>query len=248
MVESLDRDVREAFQAIDELGRLTTPESIVARLADYLSRYGFTSFLMTGLPSQQQRVEPHILLNGWTDGWLDRYVKASHYLHDPCVRHCFATIEPFVWSEIPAQLLETKKAQQVMDEAKEFGHAEGLCVPLHDVYGSQAVVTMAGRHVELPPGARRMVHLASLYAYGAAERTLRTSGYAALGQEGRLTERERDVVRWMAEGKTFWEISVILGITESTVNDHMRKIRQKLGTRNAAHTVTEAIRRREIRH
>jgi LuxR family quorum sensing-dependent transcriptional regulator len=54
-------------------------------------------------------------------------------------------------------------------------------------------------------------------------------------------------MRWTAEGKTFWEIGKILGISEATVNDHMRHIRAKLGTRNATHSLAEALRRREIR-
>ncbi|MGO4571507.1 LuxR family transcriptional regulator [Microvirga sp. 2TAF3] len=233
------------FEVIDALGRLNEPEAIFARLAEYLARYGFTSFLVTGLPSQKERLEPYILLNGWPIGWFERYKEVNHYRHDPCVRHCFSTIEPFAWDELPAQLIQGKEPQRVMDEATDFGLAGGLCIPLHDVYGSQAVVTMAGQQIELAPSARRMVHLASLYAYGAAERSIRAPTYHKC--ESRLTERERDVLLWSAEGKTFWEIGMILGISEATVNDHMRHIREKLGTRNATHSLAEALKRRELR-
>lgn len=245
MVSSAPSDVTDTFEVIDELGRLHDPEAIFARLAEYLGRYGFTSFLVSGLPSQRERLEPYILLNGWPTGWFERYTAVNHYRHDPCVRHCFSTIEPFAWNELPSNLLEGPEAKLVMNEAVDFGLAEGLCIPLHDVYGSQAVVTMAGQQIELTPSARRMVHLASLYAYGAAERSVRIPTYHK--GDGRLTERERDVMRWIAEGKTFWEIGKILGIAEATVNDHMRHIRAKLGTRNATHSLAEALRRREIR-
>ncbi len=245
MVSNISSEVTDTFAVIDELGRSKDPETIFARLAEYLGRYGFTSFLVSGLPSQRERLEPHILLNGWPTGWFERYTAANHYQHDPCVRHCFSTIEPFAWNEIPQGLLEPAKAQLVMTEAADFGLAEGLCIPLHDVYGSQAVVTMAGQQVELSPTPRRMFHLAALYAYGAAERSVRTPTYHK--GEGRLTQRERDVMRWTAEGKTFWEIGKILGIAEATVNDHMRNIRSKLGTRNTTHSLAEAIRRHELR-
>ncbi len=64
MVSSAPSDVTDAFEVIDELGRLNDPETIFARLAGYLGRYGFTSFLVSGLPSQRERLEPYILLNG----------------------------------------------------------------------------------------------------------------------------------------------------------------------------------------
>lgn len=243
-VKDVNQEVTDTFELIDALGRLNHAEEIFARLANYLARYGFTSFLVAGLPSQRERLEPYILLNGWPTDWFRHYTKVNHYRHDPCVRHCFSTIEPFAWNELPPPLLEEPEARLIMNEAVEFGLAEGLCIPLHDVYGSQAVVTMAGQHVDLPPSARRLVHLASLYAYGAAERSIRGPNYHK--SASRLTERERDVMRWTAAGKTLWEIGMILGITEATVNDHMRNIRQKLGTRNAAHSLAEALRRREI--
>jgi LuxR family quorum sensing-dependent transcriptional regulator len=241
MTTSISTDVIDTFEIIDTLGRLSAPEEIFAQLAHYLKRYGFSSFLVSGLPSQRERLEPYILLNGWPTGWFERYVAINHYRHDPCVRHCFSTIEPFAWNELPQDLLQGSESRTIMEEAKDFGLAEGLCVPLHDVCGSQAVVTMAGQRVELSPSARRMVHLASLYAYGAAERSIRPPTYHK--GNSRLTERERDVIRWTAEGKTLWEV----GMTEATANDHMRNVRQKLGTRNAAHSVAEAVRRREIR-
>lgn len=237
-------DVTDAFELIDALGQLNEPEAIFSHLGKCLVRYGFTSFLVSGLPSQRERLEPHILLNGWPMGWFEHYTAVNHYRHDPCVRHCFTTNEPFAWDEIPATLLKEPEAKVVMEEAAEFGLSEGICIPLHDVYGS-SVVTMAGQHLDVTPSARRMVHLASLYAYGAAERAVRKP--TCHKGMGRLTERERDVLCWTAEGKTFWEIGKILGISEATVNDHMRHIRAKLGTRNTTHSLAEALRRRELR-
>jgi len=239
--------VADAFQAIEEFGRLEDPDAVLDRLAAYLARYGLPSFLVTGLPTQRERLEPYILLNGWPVGWFSRYSEAYHYRHDPCVRHCFETIEPFRWSELPGELLDNPGARRVMGESKEFGLVEGLCVPLHDVYGSQAVVTMAGRHVELPPNSRKMIHLASLYAFGAAERAVRSPCRCPGRKAGGLTPRERDILSWVAWGKTAKDVGQILAISEFTVHAHLRSVKEKLGTRNNVHSVVEALRRREIR-
>ena len=222
-----NEDVSGAFETMEALGRLSAPEAIVGRLAKYLERYGFTSFLVSGLPSQNERLEPYILLNSWPKA---------------CVRHCFSTVEPFTWSELPGPLLEGRRAKLIMGDAADCGLVEGMCVPLHDVYGFQAVVTMAGDKIEVPPNARKLVHLTSLYAFGAAERAIRPSPPTQ-----RLTEREREIMSWTAAGKTAWEIGEVLGIAQATVAAHMMHIREKLGTQNAAHSVAEALRRREIR-
>jgi DNA-binding CsgD family transcriptional regulator len=44
-----------------------------------------------------------------------------------------------------------------------------------------------------------------------------------------LTAREEEIMRWVAEGKTNWEISVILHVSLNTVKFHLKNIYQKLG-------------------
>ena len=47
-----------------------------------------------------------------------------------------------------------------------------------------------------------------------------------------LTGREREVLRWLAEGKSNAEIGTILGLTGGTVKVHVERILQKLGVDN----------------
>ncbi|KMN16360.1 helix-turn-helix domain-containing protein [Pseudomonas helleri] len=52
----------------------------------------------------------------------------------------------------------------------------------------------------------------------------------------KLTPKEREVLAWGAQGKTSWEIALILKCTESGVNFHFSNIRLKFGvsSRSAA--------------
>ncbi|MEW5686146.1 MAG: helix-turn-helix domain-containing protein [Pseudomonadota bacterium] len=58
----------------------------------------------------------------------------------------------------------------------------------------------------------------------------------------RLTPREQDALSWVAEGKSDWEISVILGLSEATVRFHVDNARRKLGAVNRAHAVARLLR------
>ena len=44
-----------------------------------------------------------------------------------------------------------------------------------------------------------------------------------------LTPREREVVDWLAEGKSNWAIGQILGCSEETVKKHLQRAYRKLG-------------------
>ena len=57
-----------------------------------------------------------------------------------------------------------------------------------------------------------------------------------------LTRREGECLGWCAEGKSYWETAVILGIAERTVSFHMEAVRGKLDAGSNAHAVAIAAR------
>lgn len=57
-----------------------------------------------------------------------------------------------------------------------------------------------------------------------------------------LSSREKEVLDWLKQGKSSWDISVILGISERTVNFHVYNIMQKLGAINRPQALAVAAR------
>jgi transcriptional regulator EpsA len=56
-----------------------------------------------------------------------------------------------------------------------------------------------------------------------------------------VTERERQILLWVREGKSNQQIAEVLGISPLTVKNHVQKILRKLGCSNRAQAVAEAI-------
>ena len=61
-----------------------------------------------------------------------------------------------------------------------------------------------------------------------------------------LTRREREVLTWIARGKTAWEIGGILEIAKRTVDEHTHSSMRKLGAANRTQAVAIALRSRAI--
>jgi DNA-binding CsgD family transcriptional regulator len=57
-----------------------------------------------------------------------------------------------------------------------------------------------------------------------------------------LTRREREILAWVAQGKTNGEIGAILWIAPSTVRKHLEHIYPKLGVRTRAGAVGRFLR------
>ena len=61
-----------------------------------------------------------------------------------------------------------------------------------------------------------------------------TSGHEPAGEEAVtiLTRRQREIMDWIAEGKTSAEAAIILGISPRTVEKHLEAVFQRLGVEN----------------
>jgi transcriptional regulator EpsA len=65
---------------------------------------------------------------------------------------------------------------------------------------------------------------------------------ASAGEATRgVTERERQILLWVREGKSNHQIAEVLGISPLTVKNHVQKILRKLGASNRAQAVAEAL-------
>jgi DNA-binding CsgD family transcriptional regulator len=56
------------------------------------------------------------------------------------------------------------------------------------------------------------------------------------------TERETEVLKALSHGLTSKEMSVVLGISEHTINVHVRRLQMKLKAKNRMHLVARGFR------
>jgi DNA-binding CsgD family transcriptional regulator len=71
-------------------------------------------------------------------------------------------------------------------------------------------------------------HILRIYGHDAAKDML-------------ISARELDCLKWIAAGKTAWEASVILGISERTVRFHLNGAREKLNCMTTTQAVAKAV-------
>jgi DNA-binding CsgD family transcriptional regulator len=63
-----------------------------------------------------------------------------------------------------------------------------------------------------------------------------------------LTPRESEIPRWVANGKSAWQIGGILQITKRSVDDHVPTAVRKTGAANRTHGVAIGLRGGIIKH
>jgi LuxR family transcriptional regulator, quorum-sensing system regulator BjaR1 len=233
----------DVLQIAEEIDQSTSVDGILGALRTCFGGHGLHACLITGLPpTREANWQEHILANCWPKEWYQHYNAAGHFRHDPCVAYSRYMADSFLWTDVSRDNLEAP-ARLVMDEAAEFGLRQGICVPIHAPFALPGVVTVAGEFTDLEPATR---HIVGLVARQAMQSVLRLHSGAGAPPKPVLSRREREILRWVADGKTAWEIARILSLSVYTVQTHQRSARQKLDAANNAHAVVKAFLRQEI--
>src|ERR1700730_5932034 len=229
---------RAAFDLIDDFEHTKTPEQVVEQLASTLSVFGFSTILITGVPEPPQRVEPYFLMNGWPRGWSGHNSKANNHACNPPGTWCRRTIDQVEWSEGVARSNHSAPAVPCIAPEDDAGLTKHYLVPVIRATGSTSCVTMAGERPEFESRARRAVYMLSLYAHARAVSLLDCTD--GPGPRRELTLRQRADLHWSAGGKSAWDVSVILGISERTGNWLISRAGRKLKAGNRTHEVVTA--------
>jgi LuxR family transcriptional regulator/LuxR family quorum-sensing system transcriptional regulator CciR len=171
--------------------------------------------------------EPVIRADGFPADWVNHYVEDKLFRVDPIPELAARSTTPFFWSDTATltALLDTQAAY--LEELRAARLGEGLGVPVFGPPGCDGYVGLGfgGERPALAPHEVRELQLAAqaghlVYcAMRAGDRQARTA----------LSLREREVLHWIARGKSNSVISDIMGVSPHTVDTHVRRIFDKLG-------------------
>lgn len=182
----------------------------------------------------------HGVMKNYSKDWMSHYVERNYEKIDPVPKFCFATNKPFTWNWLSKNIELSDNEKLVMNEAHEANLLDGIAVPMYGVNGELAGVGLASSSgVEITKNMLSKIRALSFQfhlAYTEKEEE------ESLIRNIHLTEREREILLWAAEGKSDPSIGEIIGISHSTVRFHMNNIFRKLNANERTFAVVKAIR------
>ncbi len=234
----------DTLSYINRIQNAPTAEQVCLELLAVTERFGLNALLAGTVPDPNTPLaqqKSHVLLCGWPKGWLERYVKRNYVDRDPVVSRMKRSPGTFKWDEANEMTESDPVGQEVIGDASCYNLRDGLAFPLCTLEGTPVMVSLGGPAFESSEQNLSVIALVSTYAVGRGMQLVANCN--ASDEKPRLTERESECLRWAAVGKSEWEISQILGISEHTSEKHLLNAKAKLGAANRVHAVAEAIRR-----
>lgn len=226
---------------IDAIERAQSTEDVERHLLAFAAGFGFTSVfggIVPLKPIPLSEIPSRIMFQAVPEAWAERYNTGGYVFRDPVVAHLLHQRAPFTWNDAYRASSNSDDVHVIGGEASEFGLRDGYVVPIYTLEGSLAAISFGGPAKVVDAAELASLNFAASYTLGShlhrqAARTRRPNT---------LTPREYDCLLWAGEGKTDWEISIILGISRSTVLKHVASAREKLGAVNKAHAIATALR------
>lgn len=167
--------------------------------------------------------------------WLRLYQEREFGKIDPILRSSFADNGLIEWNSTYREIPPPRGFQSL---AEDFGLFDGLTHGLAEPgSGCRSVISFGSRKAFY--GAKEKMIIEVLI--GPIHRALIRLLSPKPVEVPHLTVRERDILRWSAEGKTCWEIGNIMSISERTVKFHIRSLLSKLKATNRSQVIARAI-------
>jgi LuxR family transcriptional regulator, quorum-sensing system regulator BjaR1 len=128
--------------------------------------------------------------------------------------------------------------KKTLDQAADFQIKDGLMFPMHAIGSVPGGVSLGTDKLDIDPRGISELEIVAQHTYFKLEDMLGPFPYQVSID---LSRRELQVIQIAAAGKTNWEISRILGVSEETVKATISRAAKKLNASNRAHAVATAI-------
>lgn len=204
---------------------------------------GYEFFLYVALPGRNI-CQDAIFHGNYPEPWRTRYEEKQYHFIDPVLIHAFGNATPLAWG---SALFASPEQRAFYGEAREFGIKTGACTSLNGLRENEFVMLALASSDEKRPFDKQQkeklllkTHLLAIYAHEAVIRLgagCNATRWLSIG----LTEREKESLKWLAAGKTNWEIAQILNCSERTVKYHVQNICQKFNVTNRHHAAIRAV-------
>ena len=176
----------------------------------------------------------------YPDAWKQHYAEQGFVTIDPALQLARRSIAPVDWKRFE----RNEDFGRVFANARDFGISDqGLTIPVRGPYGDTGLLSVSSG--SSPEGwaklKQKIVGELQSVAVHVHDAAMRSEKLTRLLRTPALSTREREILQWIAAGKSQQDVGDILGISHRTVEVHLRSARDKLYSLTTPQAVARAI-------
>jgi len=216
------------------------PGQLGEQLAACVQELGFHWYHYNGRfrPTPASQTVEHVLSN-YPAGWQRRYRENGYDRVDPIWQHTLKRLTPVIWDR---DLSENDEQRRFFAERESHGLRCGISFPIFSPSGDPGIFSIGSSDPDLSRDALfGCISPGTTTAQFLHDSMFRITRETTGPNGPSLTRREVECLRWVAKGKTTYEISRILELSEHGVMHHVRNVMRKFGVSKRHHAVIMAL-------
>lgn len=229
------------FQRYEQVSQATDLQSLRQGLIDFANELDFG--LVVGVLATEHRGPggrtEFVSVGNTPEAFLAASRDPGNARRDPVHQRLMTQATPLIYDQ---SSYVAAGAGDLWEMQAPFGYRTGIAVALH-LPGYRRLMLGMDRDRALPRHPVRLnrliadLQLLAVHAQDAAARLLT----ASTGALPTLAPRQLEVLRLTMEGKSAWVVGNLLGISENTVNYHLKQIFRQLDVSTKHHAVLKAL-------
>ena len=233
------------FEIADHFQACETRDDIYKTCDNTIATLGFDNYQLGAF---YPAIGELLIISNFPAEWLQRYEDENYIAKDPTVKHCWTHSSPLMWDEINFSKGRARtEERRVMSEAKKHKLNSGISLPVHGAgaEGSMLSLCSAKRKMVVSHDMQYGLQIIAQAIHDSVKRVV-AENCELNNLKKELTAREKECLSWTAAGKTSWEISQILRLSESTITFHLKNAIEKMEVTNRPHAVAKALNHSQI--
>ncbi len=229
------------YDLFDKAQKLNDLRDADALFQTMIDMYGVEHIAYTNVNIPTTIAGRNFPITTFPENWLEHYFGNGYFAVDPIILASKSRDLPTDWNDISKK---PTKHLQIFNERKEFGcGSQGIVFPLVSTDGERATFNINADMSDKEWSSRkkhffRDFHIIAHYFHHSP---LAKNNRTMHKKRPPLSERELETLKWAASGKSAWETSVILSVSERTVRFHLDQARRKLGCTTKIQAVAKAV-------
>ncbi len=171
--------------------------------------------------------------------WQHRYFVKKYITNDPVISYGRKAASPFDWANLPLDDPATKGF--FADALNHSVGRNGLSIPLRNRRGVFALVSFTSDLSKEDWESYKLQNMKGLQLISVLIDSAANINFKLQSTPVQLSTREEQCLVWAARGKTYQEISDILGLAFGSVKTHLDGARHKLHCMNLTHAAAVAF-------
>jgi len=228
---------------VEQSNAAQTRDEVFTLYMQILGKFGFDRAVytfVTDIPSLNQKAGHGVQCN-FPDNWMEYYNAKNYEKIDPVILQVLKSASTFTWKQLIDNKYFKKEQLSILEEGNEAGLHDGIGIPLYCAAGGLAGVGLASSIGGINPDKNML----SKIRLATEQFHLTYCSLVNSKQDNNLptlTEKEIEVLKWLAIGKPAEEIAIIMNCKKVTAKFHITNIYTKLQANTRILAVTKAIR------